>query len=126
MPSPTGTRRLTGSASSPLATANATATWVWKLACLLVGIIDSWACSRGHVICVTSPLGLMDKASDFQSEDCGLESHRGCCMSVATSHATSTHMWAWCCKSLLKALGEECISRESSPGHIDGKDVFYH
>ena len=22
--------------------------------------------------------------------------------------------------------GKECISRESSPGHIDGNDVFYH
>jgi hypothetical protein len=24
------------------------------------------------------------------------------------------------------ALEEECISRESNPGHIDGNDVFYH
>ena len=24
------------------------------------------------------PLGLMDKASDFYSEDCGLKSRRGC------------------------------------------------
>ena len=24
------------------------------------------------------PLGLMDKASDFYSEDCGFESRRGC------------------------------------------------
>ena len=22
--------------------------------------------------------------------------------------------------------GKECISQESSPGHIDGNDVFYH
>ena len=26
-----------------------------------------------------SPLGLMDKASDFESEDCGFKSRRGCC-----------------------------------------------
>ena len=26
-----------------------------------------------------SPLGLMDKAPDFQTEDCGFKSRRGCC-----------------------------------------------
>ena len=30
-----------------------------------------------------SPLGLMDKASDFYSEDCGFESRRGCFSRIA-------------------------------------------
>ena len=29
-----------------------------------------------------SPCGLMDKASDFESEDCGFESHRGHCFVI--------------------------------------------
>ena len=32
------------------------------------------------------PLGLMDKASDFQSEDCGFESRRGCFLNDASKH----------------------------------------
>ena len=29
-------------------------------------------------------------------------------------------------KKKARAGKKECISRESSPGHIDGNDVFYH
>ena len=37
--------------------------------------------------------------------------------------------WYACAKEVktnFLGSGKECISRESSPGHIDGNDVFYH
>ena len=38
-----------------------------------------------------SPLSLMDMAWDFSSEDCGLESHRGCHISLAMALVSWQH-----------------------------------
>ena len=54
----------------------------------LPGLAVAACFTAGSVPCpyfrYNSPLGLMDKASDLQSEDCGLESRRGCIYMTST------------------------------------------
>ena len=91
---------------------------------------------------VTRPRGPMDKASAYEAGDCRFESCRGHIRAVlADAIAGNRSSAPPDAKGMRHGSREytqinvsrgrqqaqiKCISRESSPGHIDGNDVFCH
>ena len=45
------------------------------------------------VLVYARPRGPMDKASDFESEDCGFDPHRGQFFIIPWKHVTGTIQW---------------------------------